>query len=87
MVVEGQGIVVVEALVSGTPVAAYDLPAYKGVLVDGVNAGVAWNGDVEWLAKKCLEVLGNYDYYRKNSGVNLDEFSEENFEKSLSFIL
>jgi len=35
--VEGQGIVVLEALASKAPVVAYDLPAYKGMLVNGEN--------------------------------------------------
>ncbi len=44
----------------GTPVVAYDLPAYKGMLFSGVNGHVAKLGDVSELAGKASLALDNF---------------------------
>ncbi len=78
-VIEGQGIVVLEALAAKTPVVAYDLPAYKGLLIDKQNSLLVKAGDKEQLAEACLKVLNNYQYYQDNCCSVLKNFSEEMF--------
>lgn len=84
--VEGQGIVILEALSHGTPVVAYKLEAYKGMLKDKFNSRLVPIEDADLtndtsphLALACLEVLENYDFYRCNSCGVLPGFSEEEF--------
>lgn len=54
---EGQGIVVLEALASGTPVLSYDLDAYKGMLVNGKNSILIEKGDISKMVFRSLELL------------------------------
>lgn len=54
---EGQGIVVLEALASGTPVLAYDLDAYSGMLVNGKGSILVEKGNVSKMASRALELL------------------------------
>jgi glycosyltransferase involved in cell wall biosynthesis len=79
-VVEGQSIVVLEAVSSVTPVCAYDLPAYKGMLFSGSNSELATVFDVEDLASKTMKILDNYEYYQNNTRKRLEDFSIEKFE-------
>ncbi|MBI4235197.1 glycosyltransferase family 4 protein, partial [Candidatus Peregrinibacteria bacterium] len=55
--VEGLGIVCLEALAHKTPVVAYDLPAYRGILLHRKNAILAPLSDIENFSKGALEVL------------------------------
>ncbi len=80
---EGQGIVLLEALASGTPVVAYDLPAYDGMLLDGVNSRIVMKGDVDGLARGVLEILRNYESYHSGCECELERFSEEKFLQNL----
>lgn len=80
---EGQGIVVLEALASGTPVVAYDLPAYNGMLREGENCELVERGDRRALAMACVKVLKNYSEYHERCGVTLRDFSVESFKMRL----
>lgn len=80
---EGQGIVVLESLASGTPVVAYDLPAYRSMLVGGLNSELVEMGDKDALAEACIKVLGNYEYYQKNCDKTLERFSFDKFKERL----
>jgi glycosyltransferase involved in cell wall biosynthesis len=75
--IEGQGIVILEALNSGAPVVAYDLPAYEGMLVDGKNSLLIKRGDFEKLADAAIEILKNHEKYQMNCAIPLQNFSEE----------
>jgi len=75
--VEGQGIVVLEALASNTPVVAYNLPAYNGMLVEGENSELADQGNMDQMVEACFKVLGDYDRYRSSCGNVLKNFSTE----------
>ncbi|MCX6733869.1 MAG: glycosyltransferase family 4 protein [Candidatus Peregrinibacteria bacterium] len=81
--IEGQGIVVLESLASGTPVVAYDLDAYEGMLIDGENSMLAEVGNMEALADGCLRILGEYEAFRNRCGVTLGGFSAESFREVL----
>lgn len=85
--VEGQGIVGLEALAAKTPVVAYDLPAYKGILIDGQNSLLVKKGDKEQLAEACLKILNNYQYYQDNCYSVLKNFSEERFVEGMREIM
>ena len=75
--IEGQGIIMLEALSLGTPIVAYNLPAYEGMLLNGRNCKLARKEDVKGLCDGAVKILGNYDFYRGNCGGLLEEFSEE----------
>jgi glycosyltransferase involved in cell wall biosynthesis len=75
--IEGQGIVVLEALNAGRPVVAYNLPAYRGMLISGKNSLLVENGDFESLADAAIKVIKDYEKYQKNCQISLKDFSEE----------
>lgn len=83
---EGQGIVTLEALASGTPVVAYDLPAYKDFLFSGKNCILVNIGDENALAQATLEMLKNYKYYQKNTNQYFEKKSPEKFVENLKQI-
>ena len=83
-IAEGQGVAVLESLMSGTPVVAYDLDSYDGFVENGSNALLAKNGDVDDLCAKCLELLANYESYSDNCVYDLDEFSFDMFTKGIA---
>ena len=56
---ESFGIVLLEAMASGTPVLASDLEAFKRVLVDGQCGKLFRNGDSASLAKAVIDLLNN----------------------------
>ena len=78
--IEGQGIVVLEALASRAPVVAYDLPAYKGMLVNGENCILVEKGNREVFEKACLDVLREYESFHGECHTYLEDFSEKNFD-------
>jgi len=75
--VEGQGIIMLESLSFGTPILAYDLSAYKGMLFHGENCELVPEGEVGELCNGAVRLLKNYDFYQGNCGNELKEFSEE----------
>jgi glycosyltransferase involved in cell wall biosynthesis len=75
--VEGQGIIMLEALSLGTPIIAYNLPAYEGMLLDGENCELVKKDDFGKLADSALKILNNYSKYQDNCYISLEEFSEE----------
>lgn len=85
--IEGQGIVVLESLASGTPVVAYNLEAYRGMLIHGDNSVLVEKGNMEALANGCLDILKNYDHFQKHCGVTLGEFSPAMFVSRLEKLL
>ncbi len=85
--VEGQGIIILEALASGTPVVAYDLEAYDGMLLDGKNSLLVEKGDVDGFADSCIKLLENYQEYRNNCHISLNDFSREGFVNSMKELL
>ena len=72
--VEGQGIAILEALACGTPVVAYNLPAYKGALFDGKNGFAARLGDVTGLASKALIALEKFSTLSKAASASAKRF-------------
>lgn len=85
--VEGQGIAVLESLISGTPVVAYHLDAYEGMLISGKNSVLAEKGNMESLINGCLKILQNYRYFQKNCKITLDGFSPGLFLNKLNELL
>lgn len=88
-VVEGQGIAILEALQVGCSVVAYDLPVYKGMLVNGENSMLTPADDYEKFADACLRViLKNVFSREEHRGIVLnEELSEEKFMERLSTIV
>lgn len=82
-VVEGQGIVILEALASGVPVCAYNLPAYKGMLQNGKNSELCEIKDVNELSNSVLKILDNYDFYSQNTRKGLEDFSIEKYDDNV----
>jgi len=80
---EGQGIVILESLASGTPVIAYDLDAYNGMLVDGENSILVEKGNVVKMALDCLIMLEGYDQILNNLDREMAEIDSGLFEKVL----
>jgi glycosyltransferase involved in cell wall biosynthesis len=62
---EAFGIVVIEALSSGLPVIASDLPGVRGVFDDGKEGFLVRPGDVDDLADKIKEVIVNKEVREK----------------------
>lgn len=56
---EGYGMVLVEAMQHGLPIVAYDNTAIPYSIKDGVNGYLAPNGDTEAFAERIQRVLGN----------------------------
>ncbi len=84
---EGQGIVILEALASGTPVAAYDLLAYNEMLDEGKNCELAEMGDVLGLSDACIQILSNYEYYKAQTCSTLGYFDFSAFRSRLEVML
>lgn len=84
--VEGLGLVCIEALACGTPVVAYDLPAYKSFLIHGKNAQLARVGDVDAFSSGALSILDDYGTYFLHCGLP-QNFSENAFQKGLCAML
>lgn len=64
--IEGQGIVILEALASKVPVLAYDLPAYQGALLNGKNCELTEVGNLKQFCDGAVKIVKNYEFYRKN---------------------
>jgi len=58
--IEGQGMVIPEALAWKTPVVAYDLEAYKGIFTNQGFKTVQLKEGQSGLANACLKILKNY---------------------------
>ncbi|WP_158564318.1 glycosyltransferase family 4 protein [Jiangella anatolica] len=58
---EGMGLVVLEAMAAGLPVAAYDLPAFREFARDGETGAYVPAGAREELTKAVIELLGDAD--------------------------
>lgn len=59
---ESMGLVLVEAMASGTAVVATDLPAFRAVAADGAAADLVAVNDPAALAEGVLRVLGDHRY-------------------------
>jgi glycosyltransferase involved in cell wall biosynthesis len=82
-VIEGQGIVLLEALASNTPVCAYDLDAYKGMLINGKNCELAKIFDKDDLAQKTIKILNNLKDYQSNAKISLLNYSMDSFDENV----
>ena len=63
---ETQGMVILEALVSGLPVIAVKDAVYEGIIKDKKN-GILVSNDIDQFAKECLFLLNNPTYRKKLS--------------------
>ena len=59
---ESFGIILTEAMASGIPIVASDLPAFKSVLNGGAAGALFANGDARSLADKLIAVLRDEEY-------------------------
>lgn len=83
---ESFGIVLLEAMASGTPVIASDIPGYKCVIEDGVDGILFKPKDSKSLSDKIIEVLKNDGLQKKliNNGLKkVKEYSWENIAKEI----
>jgi len=81
---EGQGIVILESLASGTPVIAYNLDAYEGMLVNDENSLLVEKGDFSRMASGCVDVLEKYDKFSSCLIGDSSKFDMSFFEKSVA---
>lgn len=81
--VEGQGIVVLEALAAKTPVIAYDLPAYDGMLINNFNSLLVKKGDMVELSDAAVKALRSFSDYSENCHISLKNFSFKKFCETL----
>lgn len=85
--IEGQGIVVLEALASGTAVCAYNLEAYLNMLINGENCELARAGDVQQLSLNAIKMLENLEFYNSNTSKTLADFDIGVFKKNVQDII
>jgi phosphatidylinositol alpha-mannosyltransferase len=77
---ESFGVVLIEAMAARTPVVASDIPGYRNVAREGVDALLVPPGDVEALATALRSVLADSalaDRLRASGAARADEFSME----------
>jgi glycosyltransferase involved in cell wall biosynthesis len=75
---EGQGIVLLEALASGKPVAAFDIGGVNEVVINGETGLLATNRSSDELAEALLRLMSNFAL-RKKMGFAGRRFVEGNF--------
>lgn len=63
--VESFGIVLVEAMASGTPIVSTDVGGIPDVIEDGIDGFLVPHGDYESLAKKVLGLLTDHEMYNR----------------------
>jgi len=78
---EGQGIVILESLASKTPVIAYDLDAYNGMLFDGKNCLLAEKGDVAKMASNTVIMIKRHDDFLSSLRESSKKSDLDFFEK------
>lgn len=81
---ETQGMVILEALASGLPVAAVNDSVYDGIIKDKMN-GILTDNDPEMFAAACLAILNNPSYRKKlseNAIESMQNFSLSSTAKS-----
>jgi glycosyltransferase involved in cell wall biosynthesis len=74
---EGFGIVILEAMASGIPVIASDIPSFRETISDGIDGELFKAGDADALSNKISALIQN-PYLRK-------ELSRKAFEKAKSY--
>jgi glycosyltransferase involved in cell wall biosynthesis len=75
---EGQGIVLLEALASGKPVAAFDIGGVNEVIINGETGLLANNRNSNELSEALLRLIDNTELQKK-MGLAGRRFVEENF--------
>ncbi len=63
--VEGFGIILIEAMASGVPVVAYDLPAYRDFIVSGLNGILVQPGDIDSLSTAISTLIQDTRSYNR----------------------
>ena len=75
---EGLGIACIEAMASGLPVVATDVPGIREVVLDGITGYLVPRGSAELVAAKTIEILGDLNIWRRMS-TNARQRAEHNF--------
>jgi glycosyltransferase involved in cell wall biosynthesis len=74
---EGMPNVILEAMLSGTPIVATDVGAIPDLLVDGDSARIRPAGDVAGLAERCIELLKDRDAAKRLAARAADDVSRQ----------
>lgn len=77
---EGFGMVIIEAMAKGLPVVAFDNSAMPYTIKTGVNGIITKNKNAQSLCDAIVEILSDHDYY-----VRLAEGARKTYEQSKSY--
>jgi len=81
---EGMPLTLLEAMASGLPIVATDVPGNRELVVDGLNGAKAPLADAETIAQTITAILTDADRYRQLSEGSVEKSGEYSIERTAS---